>query len=56
MDPRQWRMFCCPKVDTREHPLLVEFPGVCLFEFATTLLSLGYWMQCPVSGVQFEFL
>jgi hypothetical protein len=25
-------------------------------EFATTLLSLGYWKQCPASGVQFDFL
>jgi hypothetical protein len=25
-------------------------------EFATTLLSLGYWKQCPVSSVRFDFL
>lgn len=28
-------------------------PGVSLIEFATTLLSLNYWKQCPLSGGQF---
>ncbi len=31
-------------------------PGVPLFEFATTLLSSGYWKQCPVSGMRFDLL
>jgi hypothetical protein len=31
----------------------ISGPGVSLIEFATTLLSLNYWKQCPLSGGQF---
>lgn len=31
-------------------------PGAPSFQFATTLRSLAYWNECPLSGVQFKFL
>ena len=43
-------------LDHRSNVCSWSSPGVPSFQLATTLRSSAYWNECPLSGVQFDFL